>query len=237
MDAGENLTLMDAGEIDDSRRPIIRLILIMAAILIMILPFVTTFNEFLTRIVEASGLDAILTDWVVPIEARMMSVILGFLGIESQVSTTTVYVSKGGFFLPVYISWNCVGWQSFILFGVTLVTGIQGAFSRASKFEAIVVGLLGTFLVNLLRITSVAVVAYYFGTVPALLYHDYGGTIIILLWLFAYWWFSHGWLLEPLEELPDDGIQEPFLSDVYAAKQTRQPLWSRFMGWRKQGGS
>ena len=229
----DNLTLIEAGEVEDSRKPIIRLVLIMAAILIMVLPFVTTFNEFLTRIVETTGLDALLTDWVVPIEARMLAVILGFIGIPSQVSSSTIYLDKGGFFLPVYISWNCVGWQSFILFAVTLTTGIQGSFSRASKIEAVVIGLLGTFLVNLLRIASVAVVAFYFGQMPAVIYHDYGGTIIILLWLFAYWWFSHGWLLEPVEDLSDDGIREPFLRDVYAQKAERRPFWARLTSWRK----
>ena len=231
----ENLTLIEAGEVEDSRKSIIRLVLIMAAILIMILPFVTTFNEFLTRIVETTGLDVLLTDWVVPIEARMLSVILGFLGIPSQVSDTTIYLDKGGFFLPVYISWNCVGWQSFILFAVTLTTGIQGTFTWASKIEAVVIGLMGTFLVNLLRIASVAVVAFYFGQLPAVTYHDYGGTIIILLWLFAYWWFSHGWLLEPTDNLSDDGIQEPFLRDVYAAQAARRPPWARLTPWRKGG--
>ena len=224
----DNLTLVEAGAVDDTRKPIIRLVLIMAAILIMVLPFVTTFNEFLTRIVETSGLDRFLTDWIVPVEARMLAVILGLLGITSQVSTSTIYLDKGGFFLPVYISWNCVGWQSFILFAVTLATGIQGPFSRASKIESIIVGLLGTFLVNLLRIASVAVVAYYFGTMPAVIYHDYGGTIVILLWLFGYWWFSHGWLLEPLEVLPETGIEEPYLRDIYN-RERPEPFWRRWL--------
>ena len=226
----DNLTLVEAAQVDDTRRPIIRLILIMATILVMLLPFVTTFNEFLTRIVETAGLDRFITDWVVPAEVRLVAVILGLIGSPSQVSTTTIYLDKGGFFLPVYISWNCVGWQSFILFAVTLVTGIQGPFSRASKFEAMVVGFLGTFLMNLLRVASVAVVAYFFGTLPAVLYHDYGGTLIILLWLFAYWWFCHGWLLEPLEELPETGIQEPFLRDIYEGErlERREPFWRRW---------
>ncbi len=211
----EAMTLAEASQIEDTRRPIIRLLLIMGAIMLMILPFVTTFNEFLTRIVESAGLDAILTDWVVPVEARMIAVILGFVGIPSQVSTTSIYLDKGGFFLPVYISWNCVGWQSFILYAATLVTGIQGPYTKVSKAEAMVVGFLGTFLLNLVRIASVAAVAFFFGQLPAVIYHDYGGTVIILLWLFAYWWFSHGWLLEPLEELPEVGVQEPYLKDLY----------------------
>ncbi len=73
---------------------------------------------------ETSGLDSILADWVVPIEIRMTSVILDFLGIESHVSAITVYVNKGGFLMPVYLLWNCVGWHSFTLFAATLVIGI-----------------------------------------------------------------------------------------------------------------
>lgn len=226
----DQVSLIDVPEYEDTRRPIIRLLLIMGAILLMVLPFVTTFNEFLTRVVETAGLDRLLTQWVVPMEARMLAVILGLLNIPAQVSETTLYLDKGGFFLPVYISWNCVGWQSFILYGVTLITGIQGPFSRGSKFEAMIIGLLGTFLVNLMRIASVAVVAFHFGQVPAVVYHDYGGTVIILLWLFAYWWFSHGWLLEPLEEWPAGEGEEPYLRDVYAE---RKPLLSRLAFWKR----
>jgi exosortase/archaeosortase family protein len=232
----EPMTLVDASQIEDTRKPIIRLILIMGAILLMILPFVTTFNEFLTRIVENAGLNVILTDWVVPIEARMIAVILGLVGIPSQVSTTSIYLDKGGFFLPVYISWNCVGWQSFILYAATLVTGIQGPFTKVSKAEAMVVGFLGTFLLNLLRIASVAAVAFFFGQVPAIIYHDYGGTVIILLWLFAYWWFSHGWLLEPLEELPEAAVHEPYLKDLYPADgdgSAGQRFWDRIRWGRR----
>jgi len=217
----ENLTLAESGTIEDSNKRIIRLILIMAAMLVLILPLVTTTNEFLTRIVEITGLDVLLTDYIVPIEARLIAGLLALVGIPIQVSSTTIYLDKGGFFLPVFISWNCVGWQSFLLFAVTLATGFQGAFSRRSKIDAIVLGFLGIFLVNLLRIASVAVVAYYFGTSPALIYHDYGGTIIILLFLFGFWWFSHGWLLEPLDELPDDdddGAAPLFLRDIYSER-------------------
>ena len=232
----ELMTLDEAAQIEDTKRPIFRLILIMGAILLMILPFVTTFNEFLTRIVETAGLDSILEDWVVPFEARMIAVLLGFFGIPTQVSPSTIYLDKGGFFLPVYISWNCVGWQSFILYTATLMTGIQGPFTRISKIESMVVGFLGTFLINLLRMASVAIIAYFFGQLPAVIYHDYGSTIIILVWLFAYWWFVHGWLLEPLETLPDEGIEERPLSEIYQSTgevTERKPFWRRLMWWKK----
>jgi exosortase/archaeosortase family protein len=216
----DDLTLAESESLEDSKKRIVRMVLIMAIILAMILPFVTTFNEFLTRIVETAGLDRILTEWIAPVEARLIAVLLDLVGIPIQVSNATIYLNKGGFFLPVFISWNCVGWQSFLLFAITLATGFQGAFSRRSKIEAIVLGFLGLFMMNLLRIASVAVVAFYFGSSPALMYHDYGGPIIILLWLFGFWWFSHGWLLEPVEEFQDEADdQNPsFLRDIYAGR-------------------
>jgi len=228
----ELMTLEEAAQIEDTRRPIIRLLLIMGAILLMILPFVTTFNEFLTRVVETAGLDSILEDWVVPFEARMIAVLLGLVGIPTQVSPSTLYLDKGGFFLPVYISWNCVGWQSFILYAATLLTGLQGPFTRISKIESMVIGFLGTFLINLLRMASVAMVAYFFGQLPAVIYHDYGSTIIILIWLFVYWWFCHGWLLEPLETLPDEGIEEHTLQEIYQAGG-ESTKWRRMQWWKK----
>jgi len=237
------MALDEAMQIDDSRRPIFRLLLIMGIILLAILPFVTTFNEFLTRVVEVLGLDTLLTEWVVPFEARMISVLLGIVGIPSQVSSSTIYIEKGGLFLPVYISWNCVGWQSFILYALTLVTGLQGPFTRTSKIEASIVGLLGTFLVNLFRITSVAIVAYLFGHAPAVIYHDYGGTLIILVWLFVFWWFCHGWLLDPLDRLPETTIEERTLKQIYTdgaeGKRTPSPkglkaLGMRFESWMRR---
>lgn len=247
-DATQNIPigLEEAVQTEDARGPIYRLLLIMGAILLIILPFITTFNEFLTRVVETIGLDRILADWVVPFEARMIAVLLEMVGIPTQVSPTTIYLNKGGLFLPVYISWNCVGWQSFILYAVTLITGLQGNYTRNSKIETGVVGFLGTFLMNLFRIASVAVVAYHFGHVPAVIYHDYGGTIIILLWLFFFWWFCHRWLLDPLDVLPTTEIEERYLKEIYPregeggeAPRSKgfKAVGSRIMAWVRGGSS
>ena len=215
----ELVTLEEAQQSQDSHNSVSRLVIILGVILLMILPFITTFNEFLTRIVEITGLDAILTRWIVPFEVRMMAVILGWIGIPTQVSPTTIYLDKGSYFLPLLISWNCVGWQSFILFAATLFTGLSGPYTRASKLEATLIGFLGTFLMNILRMVSVAVIAFYFGQLPAVVYHDYGGTIIILAWLFTFWWICHTWLLDPLDELPSTASEERTLKDIYGDEE------------------
>ena len=165
-------------------------ILLLAAGLLLVLPFITTFNEFLTRAVMELRLDWILTEWVVPTEVRFIALILQPFGITTEVTDTALYLYKSGsdFPIPVYISWNCVGWQSFILFSITLLTGLQGPFSRGRKLQVIALGLLGTFWMNLLRMAFVALVAYYFGRLPAVVFHDYGGTLMILAWLAIFWY-------------------------------------------------
>ena len=173
------------------------MILLLAAGLLLVLPFITTFNEFLTRAVIELRLDRILTDWVVPTEVRFIALILQPLGITTEVTDVALYLYRPGsdFSIPVYISWNCVGWQSFILFGITLVTGLQGPFPVRRKMKLIALGLLGTFWMNLLRMTAVALVAYFFGRLPAVIFHDYGGTLMILIWLAVFWYSLFNYFL------------------------------------------
>lgn len=184
----------------EPRRQTYQVLLILLSAAFLLLPLVTTFNELLTSVVMRLGLDALLTSWVVPMEARMIAALVRIFGICAAASQSSVYLTKGASTIPIYISWNCVGWQSFILFAITLITGLQGSFTRQSKVETLVLGLLGTFLVNLSRISIVCVVAYYGGQLPAVVFHDYGGTILILLWLFGFWYFAHGHVLEASEQ-------------------------------------
>jgi len=192
-------TITEAQTVEEPGRPTYQLILLLASALFLLLPFITTFNEFLTVVVMRLGLDGVLQGWVVPMEARMIAALIRLFGIRAAASQTSLYLTRGLSTIPIYISWNCVGWQSFILFLITLLTGLQGPYTRRSKVETVILGFLGTFLVNLWRISVVCVVAYYVGQLPAVIFHDYGGTILILLWLFAFWYFAHGYLLEPSE--------------------------------------
>ncbi len=174
-----------------------QMILMLAAGLLLVLPFITTFNEFLTKAVIELRLDRILTEWVVPTEVRFIALTLQPFGIRTEVSDVALYLYRPGsaFPIPVYISWNCVGWQSFILFVITLVTGLQGRIPRRRKIQVIALGLLGTFWMNLLRMSSVALVAYFFGRLPAVIFHDYGGTLMILVWLVIFWYALFNYFL------------------------------------------
>lgn len=162
---------------------------LVAAALLLVMPFMTTFNELLTRLVINLRLEGLLTAWIVPLQVRMIALLLQPLGIQALVSEGALFLPKEGsaFPLSVYISWNCVGWQSFIVLLITLAAGLQGPYSRSSRLQALALGLLGTFWVNLLRMTLVALVAYHFGRLPAVIFHDYGGALMTLAWLAVFW--------------------------------------------------
>ena len=174
-----------------------QMILMLTAGILLVLPFITTFNEFLTKAVIELRLDAILTDWIVPTEVRFIALLLQPFGIQAEVSDAALYLTRPGSTLPIpiYISWNCVGWQSFILFGITLMTGLQGRIPRRRKIQVIALGLLGTFWMNILRMASVALVVYLFGQIPGVIFHDYGGTLIILVWLVVFWYALFNYFL------------------------------------------
>jgi len=177
-----------------------QLIFMSVVVILMIMPFITTFNEFLTRIVEKIHLYYLLESRVVPYLSKLVGVVLKPFGLS-------IIATDRGLFLPaknlwIEIAWNCIGWQSMILIIVSLVTGLQGYYSRFSKIETILIGILGTFLLNIFRIASVVLVAIAFGYFPAVIYHDYFSNLLIILWLFLFWWLAYAFVLEPV--IPKD---------------------------------
>jgi exosortase/archaeosortase family protein len=92
-----------------------------------------------------------------------------------------------------------------ILLGLRLMVGLRGPMPLSTRFEVIALGVLGTVLVNIARITEVSLLAALAGYLPAVMFHDYGGTLPIVGWLFTFWLLVYRWLvpdpafaLEPL---------------------------------------
>jgi exosortase/archaeosortase family protein len=163
--------------------------------MLLILPFVTTFDELLTSATRQFGLVHPLLSLAAP-EARAVVAILGVLGVHAQAAGGELYVwDASGHRQALLISTTCIGWQSLVLLGLSCLVGLRGAFSGEAKAQVLLIGVLGTVLVNLLRMTLVSLVAADFGFWPAVLVHDYGGTLIIVAWLFGFWAFVHRWIL------------------------------------------
>jgi len=189
-----------------------KLLLATLAVMLVALPFVTTFNSVLTGLVDRFSLYQTAQETVVPFESRLAVGVIRGLGVEAFVNEipnnnsteklrpgeaeASFFLLKSGRLLPVKLEWNCLGWQSLLLLGVSLLTGLQGNYRGLSKLECAVIGLTGTFLMNVLRMVFVALGIYYVNTVFAFLIHDYFAALSTIVWLFVFWWFSYAYVLE-----------------------------------------
>lgn len=188
-----------ASEIGSAAKSTFKTLFLLLAVILLLLPFITTFNEFLTSFVMKIRFYRVIQDFIVPYQVKMISVILRLLGINASPSLTTVGVGRaiGSSF---EISWNCIGWQSLVLLVISLFTGLQGPYRTYTKIQTILIGFMGTFLVNIVRISLVIIVAYHFGRLAGIIFHDYFSTMMIIAWLFFFWWFAFNFVLERKEE-------------------------------------
>lgn len=172
-------------------------IFLILVLVLMVMPFITTFNDLLTRLVMRLDFYRFIQNVIVPWEIRMVGVLLYPFGFKPAIMGEYLAITGRGTPFLIEIVWNCIGWQSLLFFLITAFVSLQGdKYSNFSKFKALIIGLLGTFLVNLFRIAFVALVAYYFGQNVAIIFHDYGSTLAVIAWLFFFWWFSYSFILE-----------------------------------------
>jgi len=170
-------------------------LLAMSCALLMLLPLVTTFDDLLTSWALALGANNPLQS-VVPVEARMVVSLLGLVGVRAAASGSHIVVwDAAGSMHTLFISWNCIGWQSLLLLGVSFFSGLRGRQPLTSRLQVIVIGVAGTMLLNLMRVAAVAALEAAWGHLPALIFHDYGGTILVIGWLFAFWIVVQRWIL------------------------------------------
>jgi exosortase/archaeosortase family protein len=178
----------------------------MACALLMLLPFVTTFDDLLTTWALQLGANNPLQG-IVPIEARMVVGLLGAVGIRAAASGSHIVIwDAAGSMHTLFISWNCIGWQSLILLGISFLSGLRGQQSLEARVQVVLIGIAGTMLLNLVRVAAVAVIAATIGQTPAMLFHDYGGTILVIGWLFGFWIFAQKWILVAP---PADAVEVP----------------------------
>lgn len=175
-------------------REVYRSLLAYAAASFLALPLLTTFSEPLTRAVEAMMPVGYLESLLSPLIAAIVARILNTLGISTATSGSYLYL-EGWMPLRVHVSWSCVGWQGIGLLAITLAVGLRGSYTWRSKLLAALIGVEGVFLVNIIRIVTTCLLAYHIGYLPALIFHDYFGTILTLIWLAIFWVLAYSRIL------------------------------------------
>ncbi len=88
------------------------------AVLLMLMPLIATFNDFLTRVVMSFEGYKIIREYIVPLEVRLVALFLRFFGFSTSVTEEYVVIggTTGKALLLVEIVWNCIGWQSLLFF-------------------------------------------------------------------------------------------------------------------------
>ena len=161
-------------------------------LLLVILPFLVVFNEGLTRFAAATPIYRLIQATIVPYEVKIVAAVLYLMHIPATYQIDGLNIN--GAFLRV--TWNCLGWQSMIFLLITFAVGLQGAYRTGSVLETAIIGILGTFLMNILRICAVVLLGAYFPSVFVVVFHDYLAAILTIIWLFFFWWFVYSYVLE-----------------------------------------
>ncbi|HZQ49758.1 MAG TPA: hypothetical protein VFB69_05580 [Candidatus Dormibacteraeota bacterium] len=164
-----------------------------AAVLMLLTPFIATMDDLLASAAQRFGLDTAVSFIAIP-EARLVAALLNVLGIAA--SSTGATISVGGAQpVALVIGWNCVGWQGLVLLGLTFAVGLRPRDGWEARIHVVVIGVLGTVIINLARIALVAILAAYAGYYPAIFVHDWAATIATVVWLAGFWLFAQRWIL------------------------------------------
>lgn len=168
-------------------------ILLIFSVIILTLPFLVSFNDVLTKILEKNVFYGWIQQYFVPLEAKMMGVILIAFGYNFKFSPTNSMILVNGNILE--ITWNCLGWQSFLLLFITFLVGLKDKYTKLSIFESLVIGIMGTFWLNILRMLFTILLAVHAPALFRIIFHDYLAAVTTLVWLFVFWWFSYSFVL------------------------------------------
>jgi exosortase/archaeosortase family protein len=161
--------------------------------MLMALPLILTFNDVLTKLVNHFTLYAILQDKVVPFQSQVVQLLLQPLGIRAIAYQDGLSVSGK----LLHIEWNCLGWQSLLLFVLSLIVGLRnGSYTLASKLEVMVIGLFGIFWVNIFRMVFIVILSVKAPSLFEIIYHDILAAVVSLLYIFLFWGFSYKFVLE-----------------------------------------
>ncbi len=166
-------------------------LIIAASFTLMIMPFYITFNELLTEIIKSIGLWWFIEAYIAPLVAHLAASMLSLFGFNVTLSGPLIYLNAPSGAVALYIAWNCIGWQSLVIFSaISYLVLKESHLSRVEKFTMLFLGFQGTILVNILRIALVALIAIYFGKGPAIIFHDYFGSFLTFGWLTLFWFIS-----------------------------------------------
>lgn len=99
----------------------------------------------------------------------------------------TLSISASGRSASVAIAWACAGVHSLLLYALIIFVFFKKVdISDLRKFAYFIIGLLGTYLVNVLRIFSILLIMLNIGQEAGIAFHDTYGELYFFSWMFFY---------------------------------------------------
>lgn len=185
-----------------SERTTISNLFIILVVMMVLLPFITTFQDILTRVVLHFDIYRAFQNLVIPYEMRVLAAVLNFLNLTTRAGPSYIEFIREGKTEVIYLAWNCIGWQSFVFLIITLISGLSGRHTLMSKLQALLLGILGTYLINVFRLVFVIVMYYFTGRGIGVVFHDYFSNLLSITWLFVFWWIAYSFVLVPKSPAP-----------------------------------
>lgn len=129
----------------------------------------------------------------VPFTVSVATSVLGLLGYGTRVisageSGLVLWITGAdGKSFAATISWPCAGIHSLFIYSFMILLFLRGTripFGR--KIGYVLVGAVGTFFVNILRIVAIFVAGVRGGTEIAVRFHEFYGEFFFIVWMFVY---------------------------------------------------
>ena len=107
--------------------------------------------------------------------------------VYGQPSLPALTVVMGGKVASVTVAWACAGVQSLLLYVLIILVFFKKAdISAFRKLAYFIIGLFGTFFVNVLRVFSIVVVMLNYGNEAGTLFHNTYGELYAFIWIFLF---------------------------------------------------
>lgn len=128
----------------------------------------------------------------VPVTVTCVIFILNILGYGTRTFSGTgdglgLTVTSANSSYSAIVSWSCAGSHSLFLYSFMIMLFLRGtSISRTRKIIYVVVGALGTFFVNVLRILAILLAGVNDGASLAATFHEVYGEFFFIAWMFIY---------------------------------------------------
>lgn len=137
-----------------------------------------TFTPFQAFVPFTASLAAQVLNW--------MGYTTSFLPYQMQ-GTPVLYVSGSSGSVGFGIGWPCAGVQSLFIYTCVILLFLKkSAIPLIQKIIYFIIGAIGTYTVNILRIVSIYIIAINQGNSAAQVFHDYYGELYSITWIIAY---------------------------------------------------